>query len=160
MKFRRQKSAHEDATQMMTPMIDIVFQLLVFFLLTFKIVSPEGDFNIRMPLSAPSEGRPDESQLPPLQIRMTANAEGQLTGLRLGENPLKDFQHLHDEIVTIVGDDTGPGSIAEETEVELECDFALKYEYVIEAITAVSGKVENGHIIRLIEKIKFASPKS
>ena len=28
----------------MTPMIDIVFQLLVFFIMTFKIVSQEGDF--------------------------------------------------------------------------------------------------------------------
>ena len=37
----------------MTPMIDIVFQLLVFFIMTFKIVSQEGDFNIKMPRAAP-----------------------------------------------------------------------------------------------------------
>jgi biopolymer transport protein ExbD len=42
----------------MTPMIDIVFQLLVFFIMTFKIVSQEGDFNIKMPLAAMSEGPP------------------------------------------------------------------------------------------------------
>lgn len=35
----------------MTPMIDIVFQLLVFFIMTFKIVSQEGDFHIKMPVA-------------------------------------------------------------------------------------------------------------
>ncbi len=34
----------------MTPMIDVVFQLLIFFMLTLKIIAPEGDFNINMPL--------------------------------------------------------------------------------------------------------------
>ena len=33
----------------MTPMIDIVFQLLVFFILTLQITAVEGDFNVRMP---------------------------------------------------------------------------------------------------------------
>jgi biopolymer transport protein ExbD len=42
----------------MTPMIDIVFQLLVFFIMTFKIVSQEGDFNIKMPLAAQQAGAP------------------------------------------------------------------------------------------------------
>ena len=36
----------------MTPMIDIVFQLLAFFIMTLKIVQPEGDFDVRMPLGA------------------------------------------------------------------------------------------------------------
>ncbi len=40
----------------MTPMIDIVFQLLIFFIMTFKIVEVEGDFNIKMPASAPTAG--------------------------------------------------------------------------------------------------------
>ena len=44
---------HRDRiTLQTTPMIDIVFQLLVFFIMSFKIVLPEGDFNIRMPLPA------------------------------------------------------------------------------------------------------------
>ena len=33
----------------MTPMIDMVFQLLIFFILTLNIVDPEGDFNLRLP---------------------------------------------------------------------------------------------------------------
>ncbi len=41
----------------MTPMIDIVFLLLVFFLFSFKIVVQEGDFNIRMPVAGPATRR-------------------------------------------------------------------------------------------------------
>ena len=36
----------------MTPMIDIVFQLLTFFVMTLKIATSEGDFNIKMPRAA------------------------------------------------------------------------------------------------------------
>ena len=57
MRFRRAgKIGQEKITLQMAPMIDVVFQLLVFFIMTFKIVTLEGDFNIRMPLAALSEG--------------------------------------------------------------------------------------------------------
>ena len=35
------------ARLLMTPMIDVVFLLLIFFIMTFKIVAPEGDFQGR-----------------------------------------------------------------------------------------------------------------
>ena len=54
MKIRH--TGREDKIQLqMTPMIDIVFQLLVFFIMTFKIILHEGDFNILMPLAPSSE---------------------------------------------------------------------------------------------------------
>ena len=44
-------------------------------------------------------------------------------------------------------------------QIELTCDFRLKYEYVIKCISYVTGKREaNGEIIRIAEKIKFAAP--
>ena len=52
MQIRNANKAGEKIELQMTPMIDIVFQLLVFFIMTFKIVSMEGDFNIRMPAAA------------------------------------------------------------------------------------------------------------
>ena len=56
----RHVSAPQKIELQMTPMIDIVFQLLVFFVMTFKIAAMEGDFNIKMPAAAPSQGMPDE----------------------------------------------------------------------------------------------------
>ena len=50
----------------MTPMIDIVFQLLAFFIMTLKIVQPEGDFDVRMPLGAAAAAAP-RRPVPPLE---------------------------------------------------------------------------------------------
>ena len=145
---------------MMTPMVDIVFQLLIFFLMTFKIVSAEGDFNVKMPLAAPSEGKPDELQLPPLKVRLTAEPGGRIAGIFLNQAPMKDFRQLRQQIAGIVGDDTGPGSVADTQDVELDCDYNLDFRYVIDAITAVSGEVTpDGEIVKLFEKIKFAPPR-
>ncbi|MBN2476102.1 MAG: biopolymer transporter ExbD [Pirellulales bacterium] len=155
-----QRHGEENIELQMTPMIDIVFQLLVFFIMTFKIVSPEGDFNIRMPKDAPSEARPsDPLMLPPIQVRLAANSDGTLAGITMGGRTLKTFGALHLAIREIVGDDRGPGSIAESTEVEFDCDYQLKFEYVIQAITAVSGYVRDNRIIKVIEKIKFKPPR-
>jgi len=160
MKVRNvQRHGEEEIELQMTPMIDIVFQLLIFFIMTFKIVTPEGDFNIKMPLAAPSEGLPDENQLPPIKVRLRASSDGVLAAIQMGERTLQNFPALHLQIREIVGDDHGPGSIAESTEVELDCDYQLHFEHVMDAITAISGYVDDGLTIKLIEKIKYSPPK-
>ncbi len=150
---------------MMTPMIDIVFLLLVFFIMTLAdrgFVAPEGDFNIRMPVAAPSEGKLDESLVLPLKVRLKSTSEGRLAGVYLAEARMPDnapFQALQERIIQIVSDDAGPGSGAEDREVELDCDYNLRFEYAIDAITAVSGKVQQGGIVKLIDKIRFTPPR-
>ena len=140
----------------MTPMIDIVFQLLTFFCMTLKIAEVEGDFNIKMPLAAPRAGNPDPNQLPPLKLRLQANANGDLANMALGErsfNGADRWAQLHNYVASVVGE----GSAAASAEVELDCDYNLNYENVIKAITAVSGRVgSDGQIIKLVEKIKFS----
>ena len=65
----------------MTPMIDIVFQLLIFFIMSFKIAVPEGDFSIRMPQPGPTEPHP---QLPPtLTVKLSADDAGELSGVQV-----------------------------------------------------------------------------
>jgi len=143
----------------MTPMIDIVFQLLAFFCMTLKVAAAEGDFNIKMPLAAPRAGLPDPNQLPPMKVRMRADGAGNLVELSLNDRSFtgpERFKALHNHIASLVGD----GSLAASAEVELDCDYGLKYEHVIEAITAVSGTLgPDGQIIKLVEKIKFAPPR-
>lgn len=143
----------------MTPMIDIVFQLLAFFIMTLKIVQPEGDFDVRMPLGAAAAAAPDEEQIPPIRIRLTAGEAG-LGSIAMNGTPVGSFEELQERVIALVGLDSGPNSIADKTEVELDCDFQLPYEYVVNAITAVSGTVQDGQIIELVKKIKFAPPKS
>ena len=75
MKFRHPIGRDRIQLQM-TPMIDIVFLLLIFFVMTFKIVAQEGDFNIKMPLAAPNASTIDDSLLPPLKLRLVADQDG------------------------------------------------------------------------------------
>jgi biopolymer transport protein ExbD len=156
----RNTGKHEDKIELqMTPMIDIVFQLLIFFIMTFKIVTIEGDFNIRMPLAS-QQVSSDLPPLPPVRVRLTSGADGQLTGIGMGERQLASFQELHNEVLRLTGGGTGPSATGGELEVELDADYNLNYNYVIQAITAVSGRVdETGRIIPLIEKIRFAPPR-
>jgi biopolymer transport protein ExbD len=153
------RNDERDVKLQMTPMIDIVFQLLVFFIMTFRIIAQEGDFNIRMPLHAPTDAAPDDTQVPPMTLRVLADEEGHIAGIRLNERSFENWDTLQQHIITILGDETGPGSIREQAEVELDCDYGLHYEHVIAAITAVSGYVENGRVFKLVENIKFAPPR-
>ena len=169
MKVRNTNRCSEDKVELqMTPMIDIVFQLLVFFIMTFKIVTPEGDFNIKMPKDAPSDKIIDDMNVP-IVIALKADGNGDLThakmddatisgsGSSLSENHAAIFAQLRQRVRNLVPDAGGPGAEPSEQEVELDCDTNLKFKYVIDAITAVSGYVdENKRVKKIIEKIKFS----
>ena len=163
MKVRRHRGAGEEKIELqMTPMIDIVFQLLVFFIMTFKIVAQEGDFNIKMPISAPREGLPPEDQLPPMRLRLQADADGHLASIHLNEKAFGTrFNALRNHIISIVGEDTGPLSIRKSAEIEIDADYHLRYANIIKAITAISGfkNPDDQEIVKMIEKIKFSPPK-
>ena len=153
----RHADHREEITLQMTPMIDIVFQLLVFFVFTFKIILPEGDFNIRMPSASASQSS-QPSETPLLKVRLQANADGSLKSVMLGDlvfDSETPFYQLQSHIRGLVGDDAGPGS--SELEVELDCDYGLRYRYAINALTAIIGFIdENGEQEKLVEKVRFA----
>jgi biopolymer transport protein ExbD len=150
----------------MTPMIDVVFQLLTFFIMSFKVVQAEGDFNIKMPLGAARPGSITENTVPPMKVRLTSDGTGRLSSMKLNDRPFANgkagFESLRGEIARILtsGGQSGPGSVQSTAEVELDCDYNLKYTYVIEAIDAVSGYRTNDGIVKLVEKIKFSPPRA
>jgi len=156
MKFRNTEHREEIVLQM-TPMIDIVFQLLVFFVFTFKIVLPEGDFNIRMPSSSASQSS-QPSETPLLKVRLRAAPNGELASVQLGDQTFegeKPFLQLHQEIRAMIHDGGGPGST--DQEVEIEADYDLKYRYAMNAITAITGEIDaNGEQHKLVERVRFA----
>jgi biopolymer transport protein ExbD len=160
MKIRHSTGALDDKIELqMTPMIDIVFQLLIFFIFTFKIAGQEGDFTINMP----PEGIPssiDMNQVPPIEVRLEADASGALRAITMGEAAVDSFEDLQLNIIEMIGDERGPGSRQETAEVILDCDYSLRYEHVIQAMSAVSGYVnEEGAIVKLAEKVRFAPPR-
>lgn len=161
MKFGKGADTIEKVEMNMTPMIDVCFQLLIFFMLSLRLFSPEGDFSVTMPLAAPREGLPPEAQTPPIKVRLTADTNGKLTGIQMGQRKLTSFKELHDQIREVSRLDRGPGATSASAEVELDCDYNLKFEYVVSALSSVAGYVANDKqtIVRMIEKIRFAPPR-
>jgi biopolymer transport protein ExbD len=153
----RNTDHREQIVLQMTPMIDIVFQLLVFFIFTFRIILPEGDFNVRMPSAITSEAS-TPSETPLLKVRLRAGPDGQLAGVQLGDVPLvgdAPFHQLQSRIRSLIGDDAGPGST--DQEVEIDADYDLSYRYAMNAITAITGYVDdNGERHKLVERVRFA----
>ena len=162
MKFRNTKHEPAKTQADMTPMIDVVFQLLTFFMLTLRIVAPEGDFNINMPIGAPSEAAADDPLIPDIKVRLIATEDGDLASLQLNRRDLgsgpEAFERLNLEILHILGNPADPAN--DEIEVEIDADYQLDYRHTISAMAAARGRVDptTGQIISYIEKIKFAPP--
>jgi biopolymer transport protein ExbD len=154
----RNTGSEEKIELQMTPMIDIVFQLLVFFIMTFKIVSQEGDFDIKMPLAAQGPGSIEDETLLPLTLELRADAAGNINRIQLNEKSFgTSFDQLHDYVIGYIGTDENR---REKTELEIQADYQLRYENVIEALSAVRGRrKDDGTIEDLITKIKFAPPQ-
>lgn len=163
MKFRSSGRKAEKIEAQMTPMIDVVFQLLIFFMLTLKIIAPEGDFNINMPIAAPSETKTDEPLLPDIKIRLVAAPSGELASLRLNSRDLGNgdeaFERLNGEILRILGNPADPAN--KDMEVEIDADYNLNYRYTVQAIASARGRIDRktGTMVSYIEKIKFAAPR-
>lgn len=142
----------------MTSMIDIVFLLLIFFVMTFKVVEMEGDFSVRMPLAGQSAATLDPTELP-LKLRLRADAQGQLVAMSMNDIDLgTNFEQLRANVVGMIGTNT-PIEGEEGPEIEIDTDYNLRYEHVIQAITAVSGYKDGENVVKLIDRIKFAKPR-
>lgn len=184
MKIRGGRKTEKIEPQM-APMIDIVFLLLIFFMLTLKIVEPEGDFSINMPIgkSVPTDQDPAP---PPLNVRMTSDPRtGWLVSLKVGNTELfantsapgvadaaeaqaarakKAFEELNRMVLEHINSIGGLDSPQmKKQEVEIDGDFELNSRYLIKAIGACRGAMRRNtdgtyHMVDYITNIKFAPP--
>ena len=165
MKFRKHRTTTPDTKVeiQMTPMLDMIFQLLIFFILTFKPVTDEGQFAVNMssitggvnavPTFVPGMGQADEQMQtevqfnPPFRIGLRAGPDGHLAqrGIVLGKRPVLSMGQLQAELLGVVGD------TPEDFEVVIEADPGLQYQYIIQAVNAISHAG--------IKKINFGSPQ-
>ncbi len=101
-----------EATLQLTSMIDVVFLLLIFFVMTFKIAAQEGDFSVKMPLQN-AGGQPLEPDADlPIKLRLKADAAGNLADIVVNDNQSfgKDFAKLRQFIMQMTpGGTAGPG---------------------------------------------------
>ena len=160
-KSRRKSSELETQRLQMTPLIDIVFLLLTFFIMTFKIVMPEGEFAVKMPLTGDTAQASPQTPFPvePIRIRMVADAGGNLADIQVGSVKLgTQPNRLREQIIKLVG--PAPSEKDRETlEAIIDSDRKLKYQYTFDAFTEVSGYLSEGQVVPLIDKISFAEKK-
>jgi biopolymer transport protein ExbD len=156
MKFKTH--APDKVEMQLTSMIDVIFLLLIFFIMTFKISAQEGDFNIKMPIGG-GQGAMDTTNIP-IKLRLRANPDGELVDIVVDETRSfgTDFGQLRNYILQLTGGNAPPNP-EEGPEVEIDLDYNLRYTYVIAAITAVTGQRQGDQIERLVERIKFAPPR-
>jgi biopolymer transport protein ExbD len=157
MKFSTKRGT-EKAELQLTSMIDVIFLLLIFFVMTFKIAAQEGDFNVKMPIGG-GPGSADTTNLP-IKLRLRANADGELVDIVVNDSLTfgNDWTKLRGYVLNVTGGNAPP-TPEEGPEVEIDLDYNLRYEYVIGAVTAVTGQRLGDEVKRLVERIKFAPPR-
>jgi biopolymer transport protein ExbD len=157
MKFSTKRGS-EKAELQLTSMIDVIFLLLIFFVMTFKIAAQEGDFNVKMPIGG-GPGSADTTNLP-IKLRLRANADGELVDIVVNDSLTfgNDWTKLRGYILNVTGGNAPP-TPEEGPEVEIDLDYNLRYEHVIGAVTAVTGQRLGDEVKRLVERIKFAPPR-
>lgn len=158
MNCRRDFATLAKVEQNMTPLIDVVFQLLAFFVMTFELNTLEGDFRLQLPPAGTASGTSSSTSL---VLRMESDAAGRLTSMQLGDHRLgRDFAQLHRVVLELVGPTAQVSPTTVPCEVQLDCDPQLHYTHVIQAVTAVSGHLSRtGQVTRLIEHVRFAAPR-
>ncbi len=124
-----------------TPMLDMAFQLLAFFVMTFNPTPPEGHLDMALPMveggadSAPppsSLEEPDE-----LTVVVDANANGEIAKIRMRDKTdIGDGQDLGSNsqaLFTVLKERKGPPC-----KVKLEMADQLSYKLVIKLIDEIT----------------------
>jgi len=157
MRIRNTEQREQPSRLKMAAMIDIVFLLLVFFVMTFSITAVEGDFSVEA--AQPSKSTVSDSPPPPetpMHLRLMAEPDGSLAAIRMNGRYFSDFDSLHAFVLGLAAERTNIDSPFDGFVVVLNCDEQLDYEYVIDAITAVTGDLRgDGTRVDLINSIRF-----
>ena len=129
-----------------TPMLDMAFQLLTFFILTYRPAPSEGQFAMNLlPAQAatvigkdtPKDSASSDSlaaELRTLQTTLQAGGNGMIGRITLSENPVADLAALKTELESLVND---PNLQFEQALIKV--DPKLKYSELMKVIDVYSS---------------------
>ncbi len=120
-----------------------------------------GEFPMRALLTVRDEGLAYGGGLPPVQVRLKATKDGQLSKVLLGLRLIRpDLDTLQSRLRELVGDEPSP-DVTQSVEVELRCDPDLRYQYAVEAVSKILGYVdEQRRFHRLVGSIRLSIGES
>ena len=146
--MKRQKT--EEVEVPITPMLDMAFQLLTFFVLTYRPAPSEGQFSMNLlpaqpavSMDAPAtDANANNNDLPAglktLPVILRANGDGSLGQITIGENNVADLTALANEVKELFGNPTLPFD-----QTILRTDPKLKYAEVMKVINIFSDNKVN-----------------
>jgi biopolymer transport protein ExbD len=137
MSRRRKRRKGEGAVELnLAAMLDMAFQLLTFFILTFRPAPVEGQISLRMPpaqavtpvqnaVQAGSNTANDNpvQGLNSLVISVVPNASGGIGSMAIGEGAVATLQGLNDRLKSILSDASSPFD-----QVVIQVGSGLRYE--------------------------------
>src|SRR5262245_40733793 len=118
---RHRKKRSEEVELNLAAMLDMAFQLLTFFILTFKPAPVEGQISLRLPPPAPvtnvtkgEQAGSDTSNVNPVQnmtslvISVVGNAKGNIASLAIGEGNVANIGQLQARLGVVMADPNSP----------------------------------------------------
>lgn len=140
--------------------IGVVLLLMVLAFSSLKSTAKETDFTRHLPLPVVSGS--SNTRLAEIRVGLHSDVAGNLTDITVGQYSLGGdsaaFDRLNAEILRLLTRTGNPFS--QLVEVEIDADYELRYEYVIRAVAACSGRInpETKELVRFVERIKFTPP--
>jgi len=114
---RRKKRLQGEVELNLAAMLDMAFQLLTFFILTFKPAPVEGDVVLRLPAPLPTTVRPNAEPLGsneknpnPVQgltslvITVTNDESGGTKSIAIGDQPVAGLAEFENKLHAVLGD--------------------------------------------------------
>ena len=148
---RRKKRKSLEAVELnLAAMLDMAFQLLTFFILTFKPAPVEGQINLRMPppqsitpLAGGKKAGEDTSNTDPLQglntlvISVAANPkDGTVGSMQVEQELVGSLPRLDDRLRAIFGNPTSP-----KDQVLIHVDSKLTYAALMSVVDVCTRQV-------------------
>jgi biopolymer transport protein ExbD len=145
-RFRKKSNMDEEVNVPITPMLDMAFQLLTFFILTYKPAPAEGQFSMNLLPAAPATdfraqtaAEPAANDNVPAALRtlptvLRAGEGGRLGRVSLGEQEVQGMAALKRELNAILKDPTLPFDQA-----LIKVDPNLKYSELMQVIDVFSS---------------------
>ncbi len=117
---RAKRRSGEEVELNLAAMLDMAFQLLTFFILTFRPAPTEGQVNLRLPppvgvtrAGGEAPGKDFDAKQPPkgmntLVISAFSDKQGAIAALAVGETAVGNLPALDNRLQTVFSDSTNP----------------------------------------------------
>ena len=142
-KKKKRGGGHEAVELNLAAMLDMAFQLLAFFILTFKPAPIEGQINLKLPPPQPvtnvnsgQRAGSDEQNnsavkgLNSLVISIFSTAGGKISTMAIGEGTVSGLTALENRLKAVLGPDSG----ASFDQIIIQVGSRLKYDELMKVV--------------------------